>query len=339
MRLRETAKLAYEVGDLHSQNYFDPWDLEHNNGYNRLEFSPSDFLRGASEKGYDVPEPFRDLISDSVNKSDFNGQHRNPDDTKRDISVNNQAGTEKGFIPEPELEREWNKQTFEILEYMSMGLRAYSRRGRRILDPSNLPKEYRALRDIEKNLKTKSTKKFFWDYRKTLSDSLFSTEPYEEMDFNLPFDDQKAEEALAKVRTFLFKVEDVNKFAEESGLPCIAEDNSSSSITIGDHKPCGELLDNGLEGFELFSLFQQGRLHPYRSDNGMQIIDLDTVERRPKQSFEDVLANENWVNNLRGGDKATQKVFTKQGYHPKLPDEYFERMAKGKSGGLCKIKI
>jgi hypothetical protein len=51
---------------------------------------------------------------------------------------------------------------------------------------------------------------------------------------------------------------------------------------------CWELLNEGLKPFELFCFFRDGHLHPRHPINGAKIINLDTVERQPKHSFEEL---------------------------------------------------
>ncbi|MDZ7697635.1 MAG: hypothetical protein U5R49_12190 [Deltaproteobacteria bacterium] len=58
---------------------------------------------------------------------------------------------------------------------------------------------------------------------------------------------------------------------------------------VHDWVACGQLLYSGLKGFELFRLFQEGRLHPHHPDNGLKIINPDTIERKPIELYEEVL--------------------------------------------------
>jgi hypothetical protein len=122
----------------------------------------------------------------------------------------------EGWITFDKLCEAWGKMPFEILEFMRMGLQAYSNLGRKVIDT---PREYNGLKHIEKSLKTETARRIFWQYRGELKDSPFPTEPYEEFDFTLPIDKQKAEIALSKIRTFIFKDKDLDEFAQLHILP------------------------------------------------------------------------------------------------------------------------
>ena len=144
--------------------------------------------------------------------------------------------------------------------------------------------------------------------------------PRYHMSFKLPLDDKKAWDAIAMVMALKFRKNEASEFAKQYGYRVLEEQNEGAPSAsqaaepfVKDWISCGELLENGLKPFELFKFFESGHLHPYHPINGKKIIDLDTVVQKPEQSFEEVLKKEIWVNNLRGGDEGTTKVFTRPG--------------------------
>jgi len=136
------------------------------------------------------------------------------------MGVHEERKTE-GWKTIDELCNAWGKKPFQILEFMRNGLQAYSPSGRKLTDPEAFPKEYNGLRCIEKGLKTETAKRTFWEQRETIKESPFPTKPYEEFSFRLPIDKQKAEIALSKVQTFIFKIQDANEFAQKNGLSLV----------------------------------------------------------------------------------------------------------------------
>lgn len=144
-----------------------------------------------------------------------------------------------GWITFDELLNKWNKMPHEIFDYMKLGLQPYSPRGRQIIDRKTLPREYNGLWQIEKTLKSVTAKKLFWDHRKELKETSFPTEPYEKFDFTFPIDEKKADSAIAKARTFTFKIDDANEFAKQNGLPLVLV-----KPTTQYHKEPGATIDD-----------------------------------------------------------------------------------------------
>jgi len=176
----------------------------------------------------------------------------------------------KRWISEHELEGIWNKQIFEIRECLYKGLQAYSPNGMKVIDPSNLPKEYNALKCIENSL-TPVGKRCFWNYRIDLNDSPFPTKPFEEFDLNFPVDNKKAEEIHAKIRTLIFMVEDVNKFAKENELPRIQTTDQEGKRAMTKYISGQAIVDGNLiRGHELFKLVKEG-LQPHNQTTGEPI--------------------------------------------------------------------
>jgi len=129
------------------------------------------------------------------------------------------------------LSKQWDKIAPEIMEYMRLGLKAYSIRGRRIIDPTTLPREWWGMASLYRGLKTEGGRRVFWETRKgkDIEEGPFPIEPYEEFNFTLPIDRDEADKKLAEVKTYLFKEADINEFAEAHGLPLFLSDEKKIS--------------------------------------------------------------------------------------------------------------
>jgi hypothetical protein len=160
----------------------------------------------------------------------------------------------KKWIWGRELLEQWGILDFDLLGFMREGLTPYTGQGRMIVDREILPRKKETMEEIELRIRAdekriegiyasqpSSTGRSgeYTQWHKPLTEAEIKVKAKEEYEnqqgipiyppdkevtsFRLPRGEEGASRTLSRITAFLFKSEDVNRFAKEHGLPLIGQ--------------------------------------------------------------------------------------------------------------------